>query len=66
MSGIGSGVRELRVREDTGAYRLIYVAKLEETLFVLHCFKKTSQAASRKDISLAKARYRDLIRGEKR
>ena len=60
MSTIGSGVREIRIR-DAGAFRVIYVAKFEEAVFVLHCFQKKSQKTSREDLALATSRYKDLM-----
>lgn len=40
MQGIGSGVREIRVRDKDGIYRVIYVAKFQEAIYVLHAFQK--------------------------
>lgn len=40
MPSIGTGVREIRIREASGAFRVIYVAKFEAAIFVLHCFQK--------------------------
>ena len=62
MTTIGQGVREMRIRDESGAHRLIYVAKFIEAVFVLHCFEKTSQRTSRHDIELASRRYRDLVK----
>lgn len=62
MQTIGSGVREIRIRDAQGAFRVIYVAKFEEAVFVLHCFQKKSQRTSREDIALAVARYKELVR----
>jgi phage-related protein len=45
-----------------GAFRVIYVAKLEDAIYVLHCFQKKTQKTSSDDIALASRRYRDLIR----
>ncbi len=59
MPAVGAGVREIRVREESGAYRVLYVAKFEETVLVLHCFQKKTQATSRRDIELAAKRYRE-------
>jgi phage-related protein len=61
MQTIGQGVREIRIRENRGAYRVIYVARFGDAIYVLHCFEKKSRATSRVDISLAAARYRDLL-----
>lgn len=62
MQAIGAGVREIRIRGALGAFRVIYVAKFEEAVFVLHCFQKKSQRMTRDDIALATARYKELVR----
>lgn len=46
LRGLGSGVRELRIDEDTDTYRVVYVAKLSEAVFVLDAFKKKSPRGS--------------------
>jgi phage-related protein len=51
-------VQEIRVRDGTGAFRVIYVAKLENAIYVLHAFQKKTRKTSRMDIELAKRRYR--------
>jgi phage-related protein len=63
MKSIGQGVNEIRLRDASGAYRVIYIAKFAEAVYVLHCFEKKTQKTSRTDLELAKARYRALIRG---
>lgn len=65
MQSIGAGVNELRIRDRQGAFRVIYVAKFAEAVYVLHCFEKKSQKTSRPDLELAAARYRALVRGRK-
>ena len=62
MATVGSGVREIRVRDESGAYRVLYVAKLEDAVYVLHCFQKKTQATSKRDIDLAAKRYRELMK----
>ena len=62
MVTIGSGVREIRIREPEGAFRVIYVAKFETSLFVVHCFQKKTQATSRTDIDLATQRFKELVK----
>ena len=61
MPGIGPGVNELRVRVG-GAYRVIYVAKFAEAVYVLHAFEKKSRKTARLDVELARQRYRNLVR----
>ncbi|WP_375410315.1 type II toxin-antitoxin system RelE/ParE family toxin [uncultured Methylobacterium sp.] len=56
--------REIRIREASGAFRVIYLAMIAEAVFVLHCFRKTTQKTSRDDLALAKRRYGDAIRGD--
>ena len=58
MPSIGPGAREIRVREASGAFRVIYVAHLETAIFVLHAFQKKTQRTTKTDIELAKVRYR--------
>jgi phage-related protein len=62
MSTVGPGVREIRVRDDSGAFRVLYVAKFEDAVFVLHCFQKKTPATSRRDLNLAEQRYRELLK----
>ncbi|AYJ84702.1 type II toxin-antitoxin system RelE/ParE family toxin (plasmid) [Sphingomonas paeninsulae] len=58
MKSIGTGVREIRIREDSGAFRVIYLATLPEAVLVLHAFQKKTQATSQRDIELAASRLR--------
>jgi phage-related protein len=60
MSSIGPGVREIRIRETSGAFRVVYLATRPEAIYVLHCFQKKSQQTSRQDLALAKARLKAL------
>lgn len=62
METIGAGVKEIRVRDDSGIYRVLYVAKFADTVYVLHCFKKTTQQTSKGDKDLAEKRYKDLLK----
>ena len=65
MPSIGNGVEEIRVWDDTGTFRVIYTARLADAVFVLHAFQKKAQTTSRRDIDTAKARFAQLMRGEK-
>ena len=62
MATVGSGVQELRVWDETGAFRVIYLATLAEAVYVLHCFQKKTEQTSEKDIQLARKRYKDLMK----
>jgi phage-related protein len=62
MTAIGSGVKEIRIRDVSGAYRVIYLAKLADAIYVLHCFQKKTQETSQQDMDIAKQRFKDLMR----
>ena len=62
---IGPGTREIRLREPGGAFRVIYVAKFEEAVYVLHCFQKKTQATNLADKRIAEARYRAITNARK-
>jgi len=62
MTTIGVGVEEIRVRDETGIYRVIYFARLPEAVFVLHVFQKKSQATSIRDIRLGQERFTQLLK----
>ena len=63
MPSIGRGVEEIRIRDDTGTYRVVYTARLADAVFVLHAFQKKTQATATRDIELAKKRFTELMRG---
>lgn len=58
LPSVGAGAYELRVREASGAFRVIYVAKFEEAVYVLHAFQKKTRKTRQEDIGLAVARYK--------
>ena len=64
MTSIGKGVEEIRLWDESGTYRVIYTARLSDAVYVLHAFQKRTQATSKRDIDLAKARFAELIRGK--
>lgn len=64
MPDVGPGVREIRIKEPDGAFRVIYVATFEEAVYVLHCFQKKTQKTSRHDLDLARKRFRALVRSQ--
>ena len=65
MPTIGKGVEEIRIRDEAGIYRIIYTARITDTVYVLHAFQKKTQATSKQDMDIAKERYKDLMRGTK-
>jgi len=62
---VGAGTREIRIRDASGIYRVIYLAKFEEAIYVLHCFQKKTQATGKQDRAIAAARYRAVISARK-
>ena len=62
MKTIGPGVKEIRIRDDAGAFRVVYVAKFTDGVYVLHCFQKKTEKTSKKDLDLAAKRYSDVLR----
>ena len=52
MPTIGKGVEELRVRDESGAYRVIYTARLPDAVYVLHAFQKKTQTTAKRDWTL--------------
>ena len=62
---LGSGVMEIRQRDETGAYRLVYIAKFTDAIYCLHAFQKKTQRTAPKDVEIIKARYRAVLELEK-
>jgi phage-related protein len=60
MRNVGSGVREIRVREAAGTFRVLYVASLADAVYVLHAFQKKTRATAKRDLDLAALRFRLL------
>jgi len=65
MPSVGAGVVEIRVRTIEGAFRVLYVAKFVEAIYVRHAFQEKSQKTSALDLELARSRY-DLVRRQRR
>jgi phage-related protein len=61
MPSIGKGVEEIRLQDETGAYRVIYTARLVDAVYVLHVFQKKARTTSKRDIDLAAERFAQLI-----
>ncbi len=59
MSSIGLGVKEIRIHVK-GEFRVLYIAKYKETIYVLHAFQKKSQKTPNRDMDIAKTRLREL------
>ena len=62
---VGAGTREIRIADAKGIFRVMYVAKFEEAVYVLHCFQKKTQATSKQDKDIASTRYRAVVNARK-
>jgi phage-related protein len=62
MNTVGPGVNEIRVRDEAGAFRVLYVAKFADAIYMLHCFQKKTERTSKADLDLAAKRFRELLR----
>lgn len=62
---VGAGTKEIRIKDASGIYRVMYVAKFEEAIYVLHCFQKKTPATSKHDKAIVEARYRAVVNTRK-
>jgi phage-related protein len=60
MPSVGKGVREIRIWERAGTYRIIYYVQSKEGVFVLHAFVKKTQKTEQRDIDLARKRLKEV------
>lgn len=65
VQSVGAGVREIRISEAVGIYRVMYVAKFEEAVYVLHAFQKKTQKTRKQDIDAAKRAYKQVLESRK-
>lgn len=62
MPDVGVGVREIRIRDSSGAFRVLYTVRFGDAIYVLHAFQKKSQATRQHDLELARQRFRTIAR----
>jgi phage-related protein len=60
MSIVGKGVEEIRIRTED-VYRVFYIARFEEAIYVLHAFQKKTQKTAKKNIEIGQKRYQQLL-----
>jgi phage-related protein len=65
MPTVGLGVSEIRIHAK-GEYRVLYVAKFAEAVYVLHAFEKKTRQTAKRDIDLAANRFRELVNHRKK
>lgn len=68
---VGPGTYEIRVKApppSPAQYRVFFVAKFEEAIYVLHAFEKKGRKTSRHDVELGRVRYAEMLadRSERR
>jgi len=61
FNDVGVGTKEIRIRDATGIYRVMYVAKFKQAIYVLHCFQKKTEATTKQDKAIAETRYRAVV-----
>lgn len=62
FDSVGPGTKEIRINLNDGCFRIMYVAKFPEAIYVLHCFNKKTKATSQRDKAIATLRYQAVIR----
>lgn len=58
---VGPGTFEIKINDREGAFRVFYVARFDEAVYVLHAFRKKSQKTSRPDVEIGRQRYRHML-----
>jgi phage-related protein len=64
MPSVGTGVMEIRIHT-AREFRVFYVAKFEEAVYVLHAFEKKTRKTPQRDLDLTRSRYAELVRRRK-
>jgi len=62
VTTVGTGVKEIRVKDVAGIFRTVYLATRPEAVYVLHCFQKKTQQTAQRDIESARKRLKDVLR----
>jgi phage-related protein len=61
MPSVGPGVQELRLWDGEGTFRVIYLARVEDAVYILHAFQKKTQSTAKRDIEIARRRFKAII-----
>lgn len=59
MQSVGPGVKEIRIHV-LGEWRVLYVAKIPDAIYVLHAFQKKGQKTNKNDVELARKRFTQI------
>ena len=65
MPQVGSGVEEIRLKDAAGIYRVFYLAKIDDCIYVFHAFKKKTEKTPKKEIELGKKRLKEWLNAKK-
>jgi phage-related protein len=60
MPSIAAGVFELKDSDESKWYRLVYLARVEDTIYVLHCFTKNTSKTEKRDLATAEQRWKQV------
>ena len=58
LPSIGKSVFELRDQDERAWYRVVYLSRISDVIYVLHCFEKRSREMSKRDFEKAKQRLK--------
>jgi phage-related protein len=65
MPAIGKGIEEIRLTDTTGAYRIIYLSRRADAVYILHVFQEKTRGTAKRDLEIASKRFRDLSGGRR-
>ena len=65
FNDVGAGTKEIIINLDDGWFRVMYVAKFSEAVYVLHCFRKKTNTTTNHDKEVASTRYKAVIQERK-
>lgn len=68
MTTVGQGVYEIRIKTDLPKeqYRIFYVAKFEDAVYILHAFQKKTQQTAQRDIEAGRRAYQQALEEQKK
>ena len=61
MTQVGKGVEEIRIRDESGAYRVFYLARIKGSVIIFHAFKKKAQRTPQREIEIGKQRLKEML-----
>jgi phage-related protein len=61
MASIAPGAAELRIRDRSGSFRVLYYTRAARGILVFHAFVKKSQTTPKSEMELGKKRLKELL-----